>query len=82
MLHRSTSLALVAALALTPGGCDDDTASSPSEETSAANNQSSDEPEIEAGTGVDLEKRTIHVGALNDESGPAAGPVRRDGRSP
>ena len=45
---------------------------SKADETSKAGETAAKAPAVKAGTGVDVAKKTIYIGALNDESGPAA----------
>jgi len=63
-----TTLFLSLTLALGLGACDSE---SQGDESNKSKKRDQNESELEAGTGVDLENKTIHLGALNDESGPA-----------
>lgn len=66
-VHTTLTLVLVCTFGLS--ACDSQSGGEKSDKS--AGDQEKQESELEAGTGVDLENKTIHVGALNDESGAA-----------
>ena len=72
--HWLMTLGLALGLLAGTAGCKDktDSAGAAEKEKKAKGEKTQDDEQIEAGKGVDLENKTIHIGALNDESGPAA----------
>lgn len=68
-LHALLALAL--SVSLVGVGCDKKEDAKTDETAEAEGAAEEAAPEIKADKGVDLESKTIHVGALNDTSGPA-----------